>query len=196
MAQPWATGPVHIFTGTAGGNTGPNASAEYFGTGERAPNIRIRRGWSPVFNDLSGTEVPFDMMYESQEAFVTVTMTRWNEPCFQRLSSMPNPATANAFGGVFLDNPGDIGSLMLTEGLAFQLWLQFPYASKTSYGANNVLPPGLHFYSAWFEGPDEWEVGTTSNKRLCVFHAVPQFFLPSGQFILGDYNMSALPGIN
>src|SRR4051812_7347205 len=116
MAQPYSRGPVDIFVGT-----GLSHTPTFLGHATKGPRIRIRRFYRDMFNDLGGDLVPFDRARGSQMAVVSVVLTRWNEAVLQ--------AAQDTAGGASVpgtEDPGDVGALMLTEGLAQPLWLRFP----------------------------------------------------------------------
>ncbi len=187
MANPWCTGPVDVWCnpGTAG--------AVFLGHGERGPRVRIRRGWEPIFNDLSGTQIPFDLLAEGAEGFVTIDLTRWNENIYQLIASVPIPGAAPG-----TNFPGDIGTLMMTESKGYTLWLRFPYASKATFNQaiSGPMPAGMRFVQSWLEGPDEFEIGTQANKKILVFRCLRAFNPANGAFTLFDYDMSAIGSLN
>ncbi len=187
MASIFTTGPANIFVGI-----GANKTMLYLGTCMRPPRIRIRRGNVPVFNDLGGTQIPFDMMSSNQEAFTKGTLNRFNRPVMNALQAMPNP-----YSGVRgLQQAGDIGSLYIQEGLAFPLVMQFPnYLIKPAMRAAG-LPPGYLFYATWFEGPDDEDIGTTDNKIDSIFHSLSVFNPANGQMALYTTTLPTLPAIN
>jgi hypothetical protein len=185
MANPYVTGPVHVWIRFYG------SSALYLGTGRNAPRFRIRRAWEGIMNDITGTQIPFDMLYEGQEAFTTVELTRWNEGTYQLLASMPDPSKFPLTGPLF-DVAGDIGTLMVTENKAFQLGLVFPYASKPTFllSPGGSMPAGYHFFNTWLESPDEFTVGTGENSKGLLFHSIKGFNPSTGAGNLGDYDIS------
>lgn len=204
MAQLWSTGPALIYvalTGTGdapgGGLGGPPVNPAFLGTAEFAPAIHVRREWESVFNDFGGGRVPFDTMYESKEGFTFADLTRWDENVYQQLAAAPRTAE----GGFDPTNPqdgadfvGDIGSLMITEGLAYSVFIKFPFASKSAYAG---MKPGYRFPASYLMGPDEANsLGTKPFKRHIVFHHL-RTFEPSTQiFRLYDSAfMDQLPAI-
>lgn len=195
MAQPYVTGPAHLYVGL-----GASFAPLYLGTAERTPRIEIRPAWDAVFNDIAGGKIPLDWLYEGEEAFVTADVTRWNEPVYTLLSARPRTSTAGAVQGQNV--PGDIGTLLISENFAFPLWIQFPYVGKAAMAAGN-LPPGYRFIAAWLEGPDDLDnLGTMARKTRLVFHCGRAYALSTNAagggmtFTLYDHNMTGLPQIN
>lgn len=188
MAKPYVTGPCHLFLGV-----GPSGAAIYLGTAERTPEIQIRPSWSPVFNSIAG-EVPFDWLFEGEEAFLTADLTRWNEPVYAASASRPN---AGATRGRNI--PGDLGTLMISEGFAYQLWALFPYSILKP--AFSDQQQGFRFPAAFLEGPDSLSgLGTINRRNRLMFHAGRAYSInPSGlgmDFLCYDGDMSGLPPIN
>src|SRR5919109_3483130 len=116
MAQPWCTGPAHVFLGIGTGN-----SLLYLGTAENTPTCEIRHAYEPIYNDIGGIKIPIDVSDQGEEAFVGLTMTRWNIPVYNRLAATPRPVSGTP--GVYAG--GDLGSQLITEGLAYPLVVQF-----------------------------------------------------------------------
>jgi hypothetical protein len=161
MASFFTTGPALIYIGLKTGYF-------FLGTGREPPHFRIRRGWIPIFNDLQGPVIPSDVMYAAQEALTIVDMNRYDPVVMATIRSMPN-VTGSAGTNVF----GDIGTLMITEGAAFTLVLNYPYAAlkpamRAAGLVNNVIFPGT-----WLEGPDDEDQGTTDKKINLIFHSLP-----------------------
>jgi|SRR5579859_979810 len=187
MAQPYVTGPVAVFV-DVGLVTARQPT--FLGHGERAPKPSIRRGQDQVMNDLGGTQIPFDIIYEGQEAIFRLDLTRWNEDVYQKIVNVV--ATGR---GIFegIDDDAATGSLYLTEDFAFQTWLTFPFSAKASM---DTLPDGYHFFQTVLEGPDDREPGTGANRLSLIFHAYRAFDPNTGTFSLYDYDMSGLPPID
>lgn len=180
---------------TSQGGGGPpivSTSLTYLGTCEKAPKIVHRPAWKPVFNDIGGTEVPFDVSYQGEEAFTFADLTRWNEPVFSALQARPNfPGDVRG-----LNIPGDIGTLMLTEGRAYQLFIFFPYVAKPAY-ASGGMPAGYRFVATFLEGPDELsELGTSPRKINLIFHHIRGWDPKTQRFVCYDHAVGAMPAIN
>jgi hypothetical protein len=134
-----------------------------------------------------------DRSYQGQYGIVRADLTRWNEPVLAACQSRPNftgTRGLNAFG--------NIGELMLTEGLAYPLWVFFPYSPANAGGkvAYTGMPAGYRYLNAWLMGPDTMPVGTLARKVSCVFIAMTGFNPVTGAMPLYDFNMTGLPAIN
>lgn len=173
MAQPFVTGAVYLaYTFRGGSNNTLNGQTLFIGTAERSPQIQIRKSWMPLFNDLGGPSIPFDMSYAGEEAFISADITRWNESVYASLTAGPFNLGNRGF-----DINGDIGTLMMTENAAGALTLVFPYTSlkPLTYGTQ---PFGYYFRRAWLEGPDILDpLGTQPRKTRLVWRALREFSL-------------------
>lgn len=191
MAQPYCTGPAHIFVGfparvTRSGATG--ASISYLGTCAQKPRIKIRKTYKDVPNDLFG-DVPMDKSYKGQDAFVGLDLTRWNEPVAQRIDALPGTTRGT-------EAYGDIGTLMVHEYATVVLYIQFPYASKAAFNLGG-MPVGYRFPCA-VKMDLEIEPGTDAKVKHYMFHCIRAFSLQGNNIahILYDHNMTGLPAIN
>src|SRR5262245_17371992 len=132
------------------------------------------------------------MMYQGCEALTSGTFTRWNEVIHAAMATRPN----SAFGVRGLNVAGDIGSFMIAEGMAYPLWVQFPYAAKALFTANG-MPPGYKFPFSWLEGPDDHEeLGTNPYKIGLLWHSMRGFNKETGEFSLYSNVLGVLPPIN
>lgn len=188
MAQPFVSGAAHLAYFFPAGSSSTFANTlQYVGTAERSPRIQTRKGWIPLFNDLGGPSIPFDMCYEGEESFISADLTRWTEAVYSAMTAIPTN-TVRGFNGV-----GDIGTLMMTEGVAGTLFVLFPYTTlkPLTYGTQ---PAGYRFVRAWLEGPDDLDpLGTQPRKIRLVWRALRGFQLTSDgpTFSLYDHNMGA-----
>lgn len=192
MSQAFSTGPMHVFCGV-----GSNYSPIYFGTSKNGCPVELLPEWDAVFNDLSGTKHPYDKIYEGTVGMVRGDFTRYKEGVYLTMQNR----TAMALGGgsvAGIDAAGAIGTLMVTEGAAFPLWIQFPYASKIAMqnGVNGALPNGYHFFAAELEGPDVRKGGTGENAISLVWWCGRVFNPVTGAFSCYDFNMAGLPGLD
>lgn len=199
MAQVYVTGPCDIWVGpnsSSGGRSG--GSAQFLGHSERGPAIQIRDSFSPVYVDLGGPKVPFDMIYDGEDAIVSCELTRFNENVYETIADI---AALQAPG---FNDPGEIGTLMLQEGSTYPLWIHFPYSAKVAYQnpASGAMPAGYRFPAAYLQQDSLPALGTTARKMHLVWHCLRQFTVGFsnaegyGKFTLYDFNMSALGPIN
>jgi hypothetical protein len=188
MAQLYCTGPVDLWIGFN------FESPDFLGHSERGPSFQVRPQYSPVFVDLGGQNVPFDTVYDGEDAMVTVDLTRWNNGLLEIIQDKAG------LTGPGSDAPGNIGTLMVTEGSAYQLYLHFPYAAKAAFSnqTNGALPAGYRFRAAFLETDDSPDLGTKAKKQHLVFHCL-RTFDPSvvnafgyGELQLFDFEMSGV----
>lgn len=193
MAQPYVSGPVHMYVGTSAAppnNPFAGGGPVYLGTCESAPRIRLNPQFEPLMNDIGGSRLPYDYLYEDMDGMVFGDLTVWNYPVLSQLLSRPNWLKAAPGVGAF----GDIGSLMATEGFTYNLWLQFPFFAKAAM-AGAGLPAGYHFLSAFLFGPDEIDPGTKANKIHVQFQCMRALNTASGLFSLYDFNFAGVPAV-
>lgn len=185
MAQPFVTGPVWIYVGI--GNA-VSKTPVFLGTAEDGPKKQHLVGWEPVMNDVTGSKKPLDQGYQGESAIVRADLTRYNEDVLAALVARPNP-----FGTRGLNAFGDLGALMLTEGLAYPLWLRYPYASKAAY---STMPPGDRFVASWLVSPEDYVQGTKPKKVSVIWYCQGVFSPVTGGVLLYDHDMTGLPDIN
>jgi hypothetical protein len=93
MAQGFVGGPGYVFVGptaslpffnSAKTNIGgdlslvgnmPGGKAFFLGTCEQHPVGRLQRGWEPLWNDIGGNQIPFDLSYQGEEGFIYLELT-------------------------------------------------------------------------------------------------------------------------
>jgi hypothetical protein len=188
MAQPYVTGACSVWAGIGAGS-----APVFVGHAEQGMSIDIRAGWEPVMNDLAGTKVPFDMSYQGEEAILSGTLTRWNEAVVAAMAARWN-AQASFLGGPQRgsENTFARGTLMLTEGAAFPIWLNFPLSSIAAFA---TLPDGYRFAAGFLESPDRLEPGTRPYKIQMIWHCLAVFTPSNGSFLLYDHDMSAVAAL-
>lgn len=195
-AQLYSTGPAHVYVAlpviSLGAPTGLKTPI-YFGTAKISPQIELRAEWEPVFNDLGG-KVAFDTAFMGEEALTSIEFTRWVEPVYAQLANRPTPGGGIAGGIRGLTGPLDVGSLMLTEGLNFGLYIIFPFArAKRAYA---TLPRGYFFPGTFLMGPDKHnQMGTHPKELFLLFHSLRLFNKDTGQLLLYTNDVSACDGI-
>jgi hypothetical protein len=227
MAQMYTTGPAFIWIGAtppainltaaglALGSAGANAlaisliasaqrSAQFIGTCETPPKIDVSIGKKDVFNDLGGSEEPFDRLYLGRTARTTCIINRENMPPILTVQS------ANVFAPIpGIDVFGDIGALQIQEGYCYSVFVVFPYSAKVAYPGQ---PFGYRFPFSTLEDevmdnigtdvrrfPFSWKHlrGWTPNVGTAnVNNPVQQIAgvaAPGNSFMLYDWNMALLP---
>jgi hypothetical protein len=182
MPQLYSTGPALIYADLNG--------PVFVGTCQRAPGISVRPHWTDVQNDLGGT-VAFDVLYESQEAMVTGVINRYSETLYQIMADRASNVLPPVPGS---NSSGEIGSLMLTEGLTYELWVVFPYSTKVFYSnpapGFGAMPQGYHFFNAYLMGPDGNQIGTTTERKIQMTWRCLRTFdtSPDESGLAGDFN--------
>lgn len=178
MTQPYVTGAVHIFVGpmdvqskATNAQGGGGGSPRYLGTCEAYPTFAIRPAFFPLFNDITGPVIPYDMAFVGEEAFTSANLTLWDEEVYKSIASRPTHGGIGSgtpdrgFNGYF-----DMGTLMIHEGMAFALYLLFPYSVIQAYRG---MPAGYKFHASWAVGPDDHNRQGTTPKRLhLLFHSL------------------------
>lgn len=219
MAQVYVTGCCDIFVETGLTSQG---GPVFLGHCEKTPGVQIRRHHSPVFCDYSGRAVPADMIYEGESALVSLDLTRYNEDIYALLARSTGFGSFGERGGGArgTDEMGDIGSLMQRDRRTRELWLRFPYGGAGGKPTMNLprgttgggaMVSGMHFLSAYLEGPDDLGPLSTAARRLhIVFHCLRRWvgwyagsrnnapapvLVPNETLLLYDHSMAAVTGL-
>lgn len=189
MAKMYSSGPALIYTNATG-------TPAFLGTCESAPDIELTGEFEPIFNDLSGTRLPMDRIWEGEEGLMNFVMTYWNE-----IQTVPIMATLAFGAGAAIPGTsllGDIGTIMGQEEMTFETWIKFPFSAKTAY---SDMPAGYHFHSCLPIGPKKITPGTGVNKKQLIIKAqrkkaaVAPSGLTSSIFELYDFDMTAVAGL-
>lgn len=174
MGSLFVTGACHAFLGVGTGRSGL-----YLGTSEGTPHIDIIPAYQEVRNDIGG-DTPMDTSYQGRRGVISYDFTRWNEAVLAKAAaSNPfsgRPAIAGSSASLFqrgLDFDYDIGALMLTEGYAYDLWVVFPFAIKSTY--LNRMVAGYHFPCCFLDAESHHSLGSRPKKVRLVWHALRVF---------------------
>lgn len=199
---PYVTGPAHIYCSAGAGiqqnalsglNVPSGGTPLYLGTCIEAPKVRFTPKWSPLMNDLAGDQEPYDESYQGQSADIFGDLTVWNWSVLHLMKARPD---SSAFEGV--DPALAIGTLMITEGFCYTVWIDYPYyrqkAAFASAATKTESPAGYRFRAAWLYGPDEENPGTKPNSIHIQIKA-RRFYQPDGSFFLYDHNMTGIPNV-
>ncbi len=196
-AQPYVTGAVHFFIGREETPQTPNAQAkgkkfgpEYLGTCEFSPRVQIDKQWIPLFNDLGGPAIPFDLSYAGTQAFLAMDFTRWNDEVIRRFDSAPT-FEEGEFSGL-QNEITDVGTLVNTEGQNIVLWVCFPYQSFPAY---DTMLQGYRFPSVVGLVTDLNRMGTQPRRVHANIHAIRLFDAKKKTFTLADHDMSKVRGL-
>lgn len=183
------TGPIYCFIRVPTVGAGPfqavgdlAGSISFLGTCERFPQRREEAQWKPVYNDLGG-EVPFDESYQGEVAMAVLDLNRCAQPVLDLVRAAPHHRRG-AFGA---NAPGTqnrlaVGSLLLQNGLAFELWCQHSH-----FGTLNAvpgLPPGRYYPACKYLGCFEEESsGTLPRKCRLVVEPKRAWLAATGEFV-------------
>lgn len=182
-AQQYCTGAIHVFVGTAG--TATNKQPEYLGTMESRPRVETDRSWDSLMNDLAGTQLPFDYIYEGEEAILNCVFTRFDYLVMKKLENMPDLFSGTRGENNYLER----GSLMSLENLAIPVWWFQTFGEKV---AMQNMGFGKKYLQAIPWGPDSSEGGTSAHKRQVIFRAWGQYVPASRKFRLFE-DVTSLP---
>lgn len=191
MSQQYGTGACAWYLGI-----GAQFAPLFLGWSDgKSRKISNRPAWRPVYSDSHGTEIPADMSYQGQDAIVSSRFTRFNWNTVYALQEYAKRATV--LGSPGLDGPGARGSLMLTEGLAYPMWITFPYSAKAAMrqAANGIMPLGRRYNTCYLMTDDMDEFGLAPTEFTFVWHAL-SLFTPSaagGFHTLFSTNITGLP---
>lgn len=160
----------------------------FLGTSQQPPRIGFNVNYDPVMNDNTGTIVPMDYQYQGQSVQLAYTLNYWNEAVLIELDRV------GQFAGTVRgkDNFGDIGSLMIFEGMTFHVWVQFPYATSKAFGSAYNMPLGYHFSAARLLNY-QLDIGTQFEKRLFPIEAWPVYNPTDGSRLTWDTTFTNIP---
>ncbi len=199
MSQYYVTGSVAIFVGV-----GPGNAPLLLGFCESTPKPSHRRHWKGVRSDDAGQVLDGDTTYQGTDAMITCTVTRMQMSTALLIEARNTTAVVAGpgLGGAPGSDPGgSYGTLAIAEGLAFPLWLPFPYSAKAAFRnpASGIMPAGRRYLACTCENDDWDQMGTNPLMWTFVFHAMRS---PSAPGLLGfgmslfDTNMVGLPPIS
>ena len=203
MALPYVTGPVAVYV--AAGQSEPRPV--FLGHGTKAPVVTLRQRYKDIHTDFSGSGEPFDAALDSTSALVKVELVRYNENVLAAIQSYGNTTNTGVRG---IMQPGEIGSLVGIDRIAYPLWLVFPYALKAVFNAvvgglprPNAIPPGLRFPLAFLDMGDELEQGSSQPRKIrltwrCLrkLDTTQSNAFGRGALLLYDTNVNGLPPID
>lgn len=181
MADFLVTGPAHIFFKFPG-----QSNYLYYGTTETTPQIRVVPAYKPVFNNIAGTEVPMDKVWQGEYAAIVIDMNRTVESVYATLQQKPRfgqGALAVAAGS---ESKADRGLLLNQNGTGMQLVLAHQYYNLPQAVAD--LPAGYTFYSVSNEADDQNNIGTVPRNNMLMMVANPIYYpLNSGNANAGGF---------
>lgn len=197
-ATPYVTGPVYCWLGFTSRILVPTAGQainfaainistwSFLGTAQRAPRRKTRIAHEPLWNDVSGSKVPYDQLYEGAEGLIGMDLTKWDWAVYRR-------AAAQAGGGTDgTDDEFARGSLRMTEGKFASLALVFPYYAKSVFRSNGMVPGYLYPVSYLIED-DELEPGTAANVLHLMWYCQSAFNTKTQRFTLFTNKLTGVP---
>lgn len=154
MSKIFTTGPALMFLSYG--------EPMYLGTAESPPDIDLIGGFEPVFNDLGGTVLPMDRIYEGEEAIISFVLNKYNQPALDIIQAVVGGKTMGR------DTFGDIGTIIGQEDRTFGFGMVFPYAAKPIY---SDMPAGYNFFSCFRIGPQGVRPGTRAKSHNLILRA-------------------------
>lgn len=112
-------------------------------------------------------------MYTGQDAIITADVNRMSLDTYFTMAEAFSPNPNDPAGAAGSEIPGNIGTILATEGQTFGLCVMFPYSAKAAYNAQ--LPPCYWFPLATLESPDDIDPGTQDLTIHMVWHAIRAF---------------------
>jgi hypothetical protein len=182
-AGPFVPGPAHVAVGL-----GFSRSLAYLGRTRRGVRSAERLFSRPVQADLAGTlGMPADVLLSGKILVFTMELVYW-DPAVMEL------VKGRYFGGLAgTIQAGEIGSLLLAEGLDFEVALLSQYQGlKSIYSANK---PGLHAYHCWCSESIDANHSTEEQTWNLTFTAIPKLNPTTLVGTFYDYNVSSFPPI-
>lgn len=199
--QLWSTGPALIYAGPITVSAG---GVLFVGTCKVKPVIEVDFLFKPVSADVGG-DAPLDRMYVGKRGQLRLDLNRFSYPVVQALCNVPNTALALANvpnpGSPGVDNPGDVGTLVVTEQQTYVLYVVFPYYLKPAYGGGQPtgMVPGYRFPFC-STNKESIHPGTDEHHKTLIVDATRGMINPgftnvygSGQMMLYDYGVQGLP---
>lgn len=153
-------GPIHLFCRFRGTTTGL-----YMGTAVQAPEPEHEKKRIPVFNDIGGRSVPFQIVQDGEDAIVMATLNRFNYLLLQSLRALDSGTPPGGLAGNALAG-SEIARARGTFKIGYSDWeliLINEYAGTPSAGTNGAatdLPAGRIYFSADLQKYKESTVGT------------------------------------
>ncbi len=139
--QIYVPGPCRTWIGQGGG------TYLLLGTAKGGVFVEPQPHYLPVMNDAAGLSVPIDELYEGSDGFISGKWNRFNMFTYSFLSTFGSDVQGT-------DAVGDRGTLMLQEGFAFDVIVQFPFAAKASMqnAASGPMQQGYWFKKCYVKG--------------------------------------------
>src|ERR1700674_3007939 len=117
--QNYTPGPTYLQVGTGGAG-----ALQHLGWTERGVRITFDAAFEDVMTDVSGTRIPFDVLYEAEQAFITADLVLYDELVMNTVNDRGLGGTEGNIGFTAT------GSLFRQEGLTYRLLVFCPYSAK------------------------------------------------------------------
>jgi hypothetical protein len=184
--QLYTPGPTYLQVGL-----GASAALLHLGWTERGVRITFDGAFEDVITDVSGTRIPFDVLDEAEQAFVTADLVLYDEAVLNTV----NARRGFIAGASSPDTEGTIattavGSLMRFEGFMYRLLVFCPYSQKTAYNTGTGMRPGYNFLSAYLDAAREIELSSRVKIQRCIFRAIPNWSQTAGGGTLFNFTVS------
>lgn len=169
MSQNYVSGPCFVFVGT-----GTSGALTFLGLSERGVDVQLAASYEDVICDASGPRVPVDAQFMGEQAFISMTLNRYNELVLQACAARtgPNGGSGNPDPNVAGEITQNLlGSLMIAEGFAYSLFLYAPYGTKSFQSATIVK--GYTFGAAWLHDQFTVPMSVVVKQPRVVFRAIP-----------------------
>jgi hypothetical protein len=178
---------VGIFPGIGRAQSGFDPQGNqilYLGTAEITPTILIQESTIPAYADDQGEQVPRDICFDGEQAWVTADLTRWNETTYATIARRQRPILAGLggllpvpIGGFGALTPrgrwhtsAELGTMLHQEGCDHVLYVWFPYAGVPAFPG---MPAGYRFKAARLITDDHNRMGARSRRIKLVWHCLP-----------------------
>ncbi len=155
----YVTGAVHVYARVPYAATSPYnptgllggyEEVMYVGTCEKAPEEDKAQVWAPYHNSIGGDTVPMDKTFQGSVATIKLDLNRYNNEALRTLKDSPLFGRGGQRDGGY-HVTGDIGKMLIANGVSFQLWLVHHMWQFRAVARNIVAFPDLEpgtFYPA------------------------------------------------
>jgi hypothetical protein len=125
--------------------------------------------------DYAG-QMPADVQFMGEVAFINGTLSRYNEEVLQNMMVRAGTLdyqsqVANDTGLPYMTSWGVVGSLMVWEGWAFPFVIKCPYAIKTSQSPR--IPLGYTFYQTFLHENFMMPLSSRVKQPRFIMRAIP-----------------------
>lgn len=198
MATTQVSGPAFIYIARQLPAATPTGAQLFFlGTCEQPPSLQLNPQWEPIMNDVGGSLLPIEYTYQGEDGLLSGVLNKWNEAVYAALATHGLLGQIAQSLGRGADLWSDIGTMAQLEGITFQTFLHFPYASKTPNAAQS-MPNGYRFLACRLAshviGP-----GTRAGRRQLIIHTdranMETASSTTSKFKLYDNVMTNIPAV-